>query len=101
MPNQVKLARVENDLTQAELAEQVGVTRQTIGLMNPDATTRPLTCAWQSPTPWAKLWMIYSGTRRNTMVKDDERIKSVRNKIAARASASGISYCSPFCSTAS
>lgn len=29
----VKLARVENDLTQAELAEAAGCTRQTIGLI--------------------------------------------------------------------
>ena len=28
-----KLARVEHNLTQAELAEKVGVTRQTIGLI--------------------------------------------------------------------
>jgi len=31
--NRLKLARVESGLTQAELAEQVGVTRQTIGLI--------------------------------------------------------------------
>jgi len=31
--NAVKLARVENDLTQAQLAEIIGVTRQTIGLI--------------------------------------------------------------------
>jgi putative transcriptional regulator len=31
--NRVKLARVENDLTQAQLAERAGVTRQTIGLI--------------------------------------------------------------------
>jgi putative transcriptional regulator len=31
--NGVKLARVENDLTQAQLAEKAGVTRQTIGLI--------------------------------------------------------------------
>lgn len=31
--NRVKLARIENDLTQAQLAEQVGVTRQTISLI--------------------------------------------------------------------
>lgn len=31
--NKLKLARVENDMTQSELAEQVGVTRQTIGLI--------------------------------------------------------------------
>lgn len=31
--NRLKLARVEHDLTQAELAERVGVTRQTIGLI--------------------------------------------------------------------
>ncbi|MHC4705771.1 MAG: helix-turn-helix transcriptional regulator [Planctomycetota bacterium] len=29
----LKLARVERNLTQAELAEKVGVTRQTIGLI--------------------------------------------------------------------
>ena len=29
----LKLARVEHNLTQAELAEKVGVTRQTIGLI--------------------------------------------------------------------
>ena len=31
--NRVKLARVEKDLTQQELADLVGVTRQTIGLI--------------------------------------------------------------------
>lgn len=31
--NRVKLARIENDLTQAQLAERVGATRQTIGLI--------------------------------------------------------------------
>lgn len=31
--NRVKLARVEHDLTQAQLAGRVGVTRQTIGLI--------------------------------------------------------------------
>lgn len=31
--NRVKLARVENDFTQAQLAEKAGVTRQTIGLI--------------------------------------------------------------------
>ncbi len=31
--NRVKLARVERGYTQQELAEQVGVTRQTIGLI--------------------------------------------------------------------
>ncbi|MDI6632124.1 MAG: helix-turn-helix transcriptional regulator [Bacillota bacterium] len=31
--NKVKLARVEKDLTQTQLAEAVGVTRQTIGLI--------------------------------------------------------------------
>ena len=29
----MKMARVEHDLTQAELAERIGVTRQTIGLI--------------------------------------------------------------------
>ena len=29
----LKLARIENNLTQSELAEKVGVTRQTIGLI--------------------------------------------------------------------
>ncbi|MAT42351.1 MAG: transcriptional regulator [Anaerolineaceae bacterium] len=31
--NRVKLARVEHDLTQEQLAEKIGVTRQTIGLI--------------------------------------------------------------------
>jgi len=31
--NRLKLARVERNLTQAELADLVGVTRQTIGLI--------------------------------------------------------------------
>jgi putative transcriptional regulator len=31
--NRLKLARTERDLTQAELAEAIGVTRQTIGLI--------------------------------------------------------------------
>jgi putative transcriptional regulator len=34
--NNVRLARVENDLTQQELADLVGVTRQTIGLIEAD-----------------------------------------------------------------
>ena len=29
----LKIARIENDLTQEELAERVGVTRQTIGMI--------------------------------------------------------------------
>lgn len=33
VPNRLKLARVERNLTQAELADAVGVTRQTIGLI--------------------------------------------------------------------
>lgn len=33
MGNNLKLARVEKDLTQQELADLVGVTRQTIGLL--------------------------------------------------------------------
>jgi len=33
----VKLMRVENDLTQAELAEKVGCPRQTIGLIESDS----------------------------------------------------------------
>lgn len=31
--NRVRVARVENNLTQEQLAQQVGVTRQTIGLI--------------------------------------------------------------------
>ena len=34
--NKVRLARIEADLTQQELAEQVSVTRQTIGLIESD-----------------------------------------------------------------
>ena len=43
----LKLARVELDLTQGQLAEAVGVTRQTIGLIeagkyNPQSLTLPV-----------------------------------------------------------
>ena len=31
--NRVRLSRIENELTQEELAEKIGVTRQTIGLI--------------------------------------------------------------------
>jgi len=31
--NRVKLARIEADLTQQQLADQIGITRQTIGLI--------------------------------------------------------------------
>ncbi|MCA9919123.1 MAG: helix-turn-helix transcriptional regulator [Anaerolineales bacterium] len=34
--NKVRLARIEADLTQQELADQVSVTRQTIGLIESD-----------------------------------------------------------------
>lgn len=34
----LKLARVERDLTQGQLAEAVGVTRQTIGLIEAENT---------------------------------------------------------------
>lgn len=33
VPNRVRIARVEKGFTQQELAERVGVTRQTIGLI--------------------------------------------------------------------
>lgn len=33
MVNKVKVARIEKDLTQAQLAQKIGVTRQTIGLI--------------------------------------------------------------------
>jgi len=33
LQNRLKLARVESDLTQSQLADRVGVTRQTIGLI--------------------------------------------------------------------
>lgn len=33
MVNKIKLARMECELTQAELAKRIGVTRQTIGLI--------------------------------------------------------------------
>ena len=38
----LKLARVEKDLSQAELAELVGVTRQTIGLIEAGGYNPPL-----------------------------------------------------------
>ncbi|MEK5530365.1 transcriptional regulator [Viridibacillus sp. FSL H7-0596] len=37
MVNKIKLARMEKGLTQSQLAEAVGVTRQTIGLIEKNA----------------------------------------------------------------
>jgi putative transcriptional regulator len=31
--NRIKLARIENNFTQAQLAQEIGITRQTIGLI--------------------------------------------------------------------
>lgn len=36
MVNRIKLARIERDLTQQQLAEAIGVTRQTINLIEKD-----------------------------------------------------------------
>lgn len=36
MVNKVKIARIQMDLTQQQLAEQIGVTRQTISLIEKD-----------------------------------------------------------------
>lgn len=44
----MKAARAAVGLSQADLAEAVGVTRQTIGLIEAGATTPRSICAWQS-----------------------------------------------------
>ena len=48
----MKLARVERDLNQEELARLVGVTRQTISLIESGDYNPPSTCK-VSAAPWA------------------------------------------------
>jgi putative transcriptional regulator len=81
--NRVKLARVENDLTQAQLAEKAGVTRQTIGLIEAGRFN-----------PSLKLCTAIAKALNKTL--DDLFLKeSVRPAGASRlaVSAYGTSYC--------
>ena len=69
----LKLARVERDLSQEDLANLVGVTRQTIGLIEAATTTPP--CGYASPyaEPWGKHWTIYFGRKRNEQAENHRR----------------------------
>ena len=47
----LKLARLERDMSQADLAQAVGVTRQTIGLIESGNYNPPSSSAWPSARP--------------------------------------------------
>lgn len=58
----LKAARAALDMTQADLAAVVGVSRQTINAQSKKAsTTLPSTSAAASAGCWAKHWMSFSG----------------------------------------
>lgn len=57
----LKAARAALDMTQADLAAVVGVSRQTINAIEKASTTPPSTSAAASAGCWAKHWMSCSG----------------------------------------
>lgn len=67
MVNRVKLARIEKSLTQAQLAERVNVTRQTIGLIEKINTIRHCTFASRLQRRWIKRLMNCFGKRSLTI----------------------------------
>ncbi len=79
MGNKLKLARVENGLTQQELAELVGVTRQTIGLIeageyNPTIKLCLLLARAINKSLDELFWIesdLDSSFKRNRLVSDD------------------------------
>lgn len=60
----LKAARVGCDLSQEELAAKVGVTRQTIGMIEAGRFIRRWRCVWPSAGRWASRSTTYSGMRR-------------------------------------
>ena len=68
----MKIARIEKDFSQEQLADAVGVTRQTIGLKR-ENSIHPCSCASAYAGHLGKRWMTCSGRRRAKMKKIDER----------------------------
>ena len=65
MQNKIKLYRAANDLTQQALAEQVGVTRQTIIAMEKDKYTPSLELAF-------KVSRVFDATVEELFLYDDQ-----------------------------
>lgn len=62
--NRIKLARMEKDLTQSDLAKACGVTRQTIGLIESDKYNPTISlcvniCKTLDKTLDALFWEVY------------------------------------------
>lgn len=57
----LKAARAALDMTQADLAAVVGVSRQTINAIEKASTTPPSTSAAASARCWARHWTSCSG----------------------------------------
>ena len=62
----MKAARAALGLTQQDLAEAVGVTRQTIVAIERGTTTPPSSSAWKSARPWVRPWTSCSGNRERS-----------------------------------
>ncbi len=61
----MKAARVEAGLSQSQLAEEVGVTRQTIGLIEAGGYNPRSICAWRFARGWTRRSTSCSGRRRS------------------------------------
>ena len=59
----LKAARAGMDLSQADLAEAVGVSRQTISAIEKVTIIRQSICALKYVRYWGRHWMSFSGRR--------------------------------------
>ena len=57
----LKAARAGMDLSQQQLADKVGVSRQTISAIEKGDYNPPSTFVFQSAKYWERHWMNYSG----------------------------------------
>lgn len=60
----LKAARAVRDMTQADLAAAVGVSRQTINAIEKGSITPRSTCAAASAGCWVRHWMSCSGRNK-------------------------------------
>ena len=57
----LKMARVEHDMTQGDLADAIGVTRQTIGLIEAGKYNPTLSLCLAICKTWIRRWINCSG----------------------------------------
>ena len=57
----LKAARAALDMTQKDLAEAVGISRQTVNAIERGNITPLLSCAGPFAGHWARRWMNFSG----------------------------------------